>query len=359
MNKKIIFSAGGTGGHIFPAINLMKHFFDKGYDVSLVTDKKGKGFIKNYPSCKLYILKTGTPTNKNLLLKFLSIFIILYSIIKSLIILKKSKPNLIIGFGGYVSFPISYACRFFNIPLVIYEPNLMMGRANKYLLKYAKKVFLNKTINSNILEKFKNKISEVGSILDKNIINYSNFEKDSNKDIFTILVIGGSQGAEIFGKIIPPVIKMIKDKGYNIQINQQCTNSQKNFISDYYKKNNIINYIFEFDKNVLQLFSTADLAITRCGASATAELTHTLTPFVAIPIPDAIDNHQYLNAKFYENKGCCWILEQKNFNTKNLFNLIIEVLKNKNKLKTMQNNMKKIYNNNVYSIIEKEIENFI
>ena len=81
MNKKIIFSGGGTGGHIFPAINLMKHFFDKEYKVILVTDNRGNNFIKNYSEFKSYILRTGTPTNKNLFKKFFSYFLIFYKTI--------------------------------------------------------------------------------------------------------------------------------------------------------------------------------------------------------------------------------------------------------------------------------------
>ena len=104
---------------------------------------------------------------------------------------------------------------------------------------------------------------------------------------------------------------------------------------------------------------SSSLAITRCGASTTAELVHTLTPFVAVPIPNSIDNHQYLNAKYYKNKGCCWILEQKDFNAENLFNLIIEKIENKNKLENVRNNMKKNYNNEVYSNIENKIKEFI
>ena len=72
MSKKIIFSAGGTGGHIFPAINLMKHFSEKGYDVILVTDKRGNAFISGYSEFRSYILTSGTPTNKNFINKFLS-----------------------------------------------------------------------------------------------------------------------------------------------------------------------------------------------------------------------------------------------------------------------------------------------
>jgi len=359
MAKKIIFSAGGTGGHIFPAINLMKHFHDKGYEVLLVTDQKGNNFINNYSKFNSHIIKTGTPTNKNILKKFFSLFVIFYSILKSIIIIKKEKPDLIIGFGGYVSFPIAFVSRFFSLPLMIYEPNLALGRTNKYLLSFAKKIFLSKIIKKDFPEKFKPKICEVGSILNKNILNYSNLNKSNNKDNFSILILGGSQGAEIFGKVIPLVVKMIKSEGYNIEINHQCIKSQRNSIVEYYEKNNIKNYVFEFDKNVIKLISSSDLAITRCGASTTAELAHTLTPFIAVPLPSSIDNHQHLNAKFYEDRGCCWILEQNNFNTENLFNLIIEIIKNKNKLEIARNNMKKIYSNKVYDNIENQVKEFI
>ena len=109
----------------------------------------------------------------------------------------------------------------------------------------------------------------------------------------------------------------------------------------------------------MKLILSSNLAITRCGASTTAELAHTLTPFIAVPLPNSVDNHQYLNAKYYANKGCCLLLEQDNFDTENLFNLIMETIKNKNKLENIRNNMKNNYNKNVYSNIENEIKEFI
>ena len=359
MNKKIIFSAGGTGGHIFPAINLMKHFSEKGYETVLVTDEKGNNFVNKYSEFKSHKLKAATPTNKNFLYKILSLAIIFYSLLQSILILKKEKADLIIGFGGYVSFPISFVSKFFNLPLIIYEPNMVLGRANKYLISSAKKIFLSKTIKKNFPEKFKYKVDIVGSIINKDIINHSNFEKKNNKENFSILVLGGSQGAEIFGEIVPPVINMLKSQGHEIQINQQSTKNQKNSIAEYYKKKNIKNYVFEFEKNILDLILLSDLAITRCGASSTAELVYTTTPFIAVPLPNSIDNHQYLNAKFYEDKDYCWILDQNNFNKENLFNLILEIIKDKKKLLTKCQNMKKSHTNDVYSVIEEKIKEII
>ena len=359
MSKKIIFAAGGTGGHIFPAINLMRHFFDKGYEVLLVTDARGNNFIKNYSEFKSYVLKVETPINKNFLKKILSFLLIFYSIIKSIIILKKEKPNVVFGFGGYVSFPVSFASKFFNLPLIIYENNMILGRANKYLSLFSKKILLAKKITTNFPTKYNDKTFEVGPILDKNIINYSTSQKNRNRENFSFLVLGGSQGAEIFGKIVPPVIKMVKAQGYKIKIIQQCIVNQKSSIVDFYEKNNIENYIFEFDKNILKLILSSDLAITRCGASTTAELVHTLTPFIAVPYPHSMDNHQYLNAKYYENRGCCWVIEQNNFNSTSLFNLIMEIMKDKRKLENIRENMKKNDSKNVYTKIEKAIKEII
>ena len=171
--------------------------------------------------------------------------------------------------------------------------------------------------------------------------------------------MGGSQGAEVFGRIVPSAIKMLKDKEYIIEIIQQCTKQQKNSLIEFYKKNNIQSNIFDFTNNILDLIKSSDLAISRCGASTTAELAHTLTPYIAVPYPYSVDDHQYLNAKYYEEKGCCWVLEQNNFTSINLFNLIMEILKDKKKLKNVRENMKKNDSKDVYDKVENAIREFI
>ncbi len=344
MTKKIIFSSGGTGGHIFPAINLMKYFSNKGYDVLLVTDIRGNTFLKNHARFRSCIINTDTPSNKSFFRKIFSFIMILFSITRSILILRKEKPDLIIGFGGYVSFPISFSSRFYNTPLVIYENNLVLGRTNKNLLPLSKKLLLGTKITINVPEKYKSKVYQVGNILREEIINYSVIGKKNSGKTFSILVLGGSQGAEVFGRIVPSAIKMLKDKGYTIE---------------FYKKNNIKSNIFDFTNNILDLIESSDLAITRCGASTTAELVNTLTPFIAVPYPHSMDNHQYLNAKYYESKGCCWVIEQDKFSSTNLFNLILEIMKDKKKLENIRESMKKNDSKDVYDKVENAIKEFI
>ena len=130
-------------------------------------------------------------------------------------------------------------------------------------------------------------------------------------------------------------------------------------MDEFYRKNNIKSNIFNFTNNILDFVSSSDLAISRCGASTTAELVHTLTPFIAVPYPHSMDNHQYLNAKYYKEKGCCWIMEEDNFNSTNLFNLLMDIMKDKKKLENMRENMKKNDSKNVYTKIENAIKEFI
>ena len=359
MTKKIIFSSGGTGGHIFPAINLMKYLSNKGFDVLLVTDVKGNTFLKNHARFRSLIISTDTPSNKNFFKKIYSFIMIFFSIIGSILILKKEKPDLIIGFGGYVSFPISFSSKFFNTPLVIYENNLVLGRTNKNLLSLSKKILLGTKMPINFPEKYKSKVCQVGNILREEIINYSAVEKKKSNETFSILVLGGSQGAEVFGKIVPSAIKMLKDKGHIIEINQQCIKKQKNSLIEFYKKSNIKNNIFDFTNDILDLIKSSDLAISRCGASTTAELVNTLTPFIAIPYPYSMDNHQYLNAKYYESRGCCWVIEQDKFSSINLFKLILKIMKDKTKLENVRESMKKNDSKDVYDKVENAIKELI
>ena len=211
----------------------------------------------------------------------------------------------------------------------------------------------------NFPEKYKNKAHFVGNILREEILNFSKDFKKNNNKIFSILILGGSQGADIFGKVIPHVIKKLKDKGHDIEINQHCIESQKKILTKFYKENNIKYNVFSFTEEILNLLISSDLAISRCGASTTAELAYTLTPFIAVPYPYSMDNHQYINARYYESKGCCWLIKQDDFNSNNLFNLIIEIINDKKKLENISKNMEKIVSGNVYNNVEKIIKEII
>ena len=145
----------------------------------------------------------------------------------------------------------------------------------------------------------------------------------------------------------------------NINLITDISNEQLNKIRDCYNNNKIENYVFNFHENILDLMVKADLAISRCGASTMGELEFLGIPFVAIPYPFAKDDHQHHNALYYEKKGCCWILNQKNLNFSNLEKLLHNILNNKVELSTKRENMFKNDSKNSLLKIEREIKNII
>ena len=153
--KKILIATGGTGGHIFPAYSLANYLKDKNFEVELTTDKRGLKYLQNYRNLNFKIIPLS-PLKKNTIFTFLkSILIILYSIIKSFNILLFNRPSIIFGMGGYASFPICIAASILRINFVIYENNLIIGKANKYLLPFAKKIFVSYNEVEGIPEKYR------------------------------------------------------------------------------------------------------------------------------------------------------------------------------------------------------------
>ena len=140
--KKILIATGGTGGHIFPAYSLAKYFINKNYDITLTTDKRGFRYLKNYEDFNIIKINSSPLVKKNIFTFILSAFKITISIIKSFLFLVIKRPKIIFGMGGYSSFPICIAAFILRIKFVIYENNMIVGKANKYLLPFAKKIFV-------------------------------------------------------------------------------------------------------------------------------------------------------------------------------------------------------------------------
>ena len=189
--KKIIIATGGTGGHIFPAYSLAKHFIENKIDVRIVSDKRGLKYLKNYIQ-----IESSTIFNKNIFHSLFSLLLIFYSIFRSFIFLLTNRPDLVFGMGGYSSFPVCVVAKILRIPFIVYENNLHIGKANRYLLPFAKKIFVSNKELEGISIKYKKKVYEIGNIIRKEILNFQakpEFDEDRKK--LNILILGGSQAA--------------------------------------------------------------------------------------------------------------------------------------------------------------------
>ncbi len=361
MNKKykILIATGGTGGHVIPAYNLGKHLLKKKMKVELISDKRGLKYLVNESNIKVNIIPSSTLFKKNYLKIILSILTIFFSLIMSIIFLLRNRPDLVLGMGGYSSFPVCIASKLINIPFVVYENNLIIGKANKYLIPFAKKIFVSRVELEGVPKKYINKISKIGNIISKEILNLkANSEVSSNNKNLRILVLGGSQAAKVFAEILPQIFKKCVEKSIKLEIFQQSLLEQKDYLENVYKQLNIKFKIFNFSKNIFSYFSKVDLAITRSGSSVLAELVNSNTPFIAVPLPTSADNHQLKNATYYTEKGYSYLINEKDLKEK-LFNLIDKINNDRSLLKAIKEKQQQHSDKNVYENVDKEINQIL
>ena len=357
--KKILIATGGTGGHIFPALSLAKNLLKKNYDIILTTDKRGLNYLGGKTEMNVEKINSSPLVKKNILTFIKSVLLICYSTLKSIFLLSVNRPHFIIGMGGYSSFPVCIAAAILKIKFTIYENNLIIGKANKYLLNFAEKIFVSYKDLEGIDEKNLKKKIEIGNIIREEIIGFNLHDEPKKKlDVINILVLGGSQGAKIFAEKLPKVFKDLKESGISLRIYQQCQSNQKDMLSKFYKNENIKFEIFNFTNKIFDYYIKSNLVITRSGASALGELINIKIPLIAIPLPTSADNHQFKNAKFYEKKGMCFLLEEKNI-SENLYELISTNFKDNTKFNNIISNQRQYSDKDVFNKLNFNIEKII
>ena len=356
---KILIATGGTGGHIFPAYSLANYLKRKDYSVDLTTDKRGLFFLKNEKKLN-FIEIPASPLIKKNSIKFLaSLIVIIYSIIKSFSYLVRNRPSIIFGMGGYSSFPVCIAASILRIKFVIYENNLIIGKANKYLLPFANKIFVSYKSLEGIPVKYNEKVIEIGNIIREEIIQSKSAVSEKGKfDKLNILVLGGSQAARVFADKLPSIFKKLKKNYIPIKIFQQCQKIQNNTLSEFYRNSVIDHELFNFSERILEYYLNVNLVITRSGASVLGELINVKTPFISIPLPTSADNHQFKNAKFYSKKGYGFLLEEKDIENK-LFDLINSFYKDKSLIKKIISNQMQYSDKDIFEKLRHQMKKIL
>ena len=351
MKKNFLISTGGSGGHVLPAITLYEHL-SKDANIIIATDKRGLKYFDTEMS-KLEII--DTPKINNIFFLPFNLILIFFLTLKSLFLLKIKKIEKVFSTGGYMSLPLILASKLLRLDIYLIEPNQVLGRANKFFLNSCKKIFCYTKEIKNFPENFKNKIIIINPLVRENI--YSLKSYDETHDKFTLLIVGGSQGANIFDKNLKNFVVNISKKK-SIKVIQQTNEKNIAFLKNFYSKNNIENKIFSFDKNFFNSFKQTDICITRAGASTLAELSVMNIPFIAVPLPTSKDNHQFENANYYKNNGCCWIIEQTSFDKK-IEKILKNIINNKREYLDKRENLKKLNYQNTWINVNQKILDII
>ena len=348
MRKNILITTGGSGGHVIPATIIYEHLKDK-YSVHLTSDRRGIKFLKKE---KYNIEIIDTPKlSRNIFYLPFQIILFFNSIIRSFILLKEKKIEIVISTGGYMSLPLCFASKILNRKLFLIEPNMVLGRSNKIFIKYCNKIFCYSDKIKNFPDKYKNKISTIYPLVRKEFYETHKLEKTDEKT--NILIIGGSQGAKLFDTIIHSIKEI--SKKYKIKIYQQTNTDNFKQLKDYYSSNTIESEIFDFNANISDIMNKSNICITRAGASTLAELIFMNIPHLAIPLPSSKDNHQFENANFYEQYGCNWIMNQNEINETNLTSKLIHIIQDKKEYLKKKNNMKNFNFQNSWNNVNQKI----
>jgi UDP-N-acetylglucosamine--N-acetylmuramyl-(pentapeptide) pyrophosphoryl-undecaprenol N-acetylglucosamine transferase len=350
--KKILITTGGTGGHVIPA-KIIKEHLRNNFEIYYSTDVRGFKYLSSDINKTIII---DTPKfNISLYFPFKLIKII-YLIFQVIIFLKKEKIEKVISMGGYMSLPIIIGAKILGLSIILLEPNLVLGRGNRFFLNFSKKIFCYSNKLSNFPKKNLHKIELIKPLVFKAF-----YELEKSKDInnkFCFLISGGSQGAKIFDEIIKEVMIDIS-KIFSIKVIQQTSQDNIESLKRFYDSQNIENKIFNFEEKFINLIKMSDLCITRAGATSLAEISILNKPFIAIPLPSAKDNHQMKNAQFYEEMGCCWVLDQRTLNKEKLLNIISSILKEKSDLIAKKLNLEKLNYKNSWNDVNQKLQKII
>ena len=369
--KKIILCGGGTGGHIFPMIAIAEEFKKVNSENKILfvgsNDRMEMEIIPKYDfpiyglwisgikrsSLILNILFLGIPfILKNITLPFK----ILFSVIKSIYILIKFRPDFVIGFGGYSSGPFLLTSHFLNFKTAIQEQNSYPGLTNKMLSKKVKYIFtaydkINNFFSTNTVFNFGNPIRNLKIKSNENAHKY--FGLDSSKK--TILVLGGSLGAKNINEGVLNNISLIRESSYQV-IWQTGKFYYKNILSKIIKDKKII--IKDFINRMDLAYSVSDIIISRAGAIAISELCVISKPLILVPSPNVVDDHQTKNAKAISEKGGCVLI--KDSDAKNtMLKTAFDLFENKSKMDSMKKSLSKLSSPNATQKIVNKIYEII
>jgi UDP-N-acetylglucosamine--N-acetylmuramyl-(pentapeptide) pyrophosphoryl-undecaprenol N-acetylglucosamine transferase len=312
---EIIIAAGGTGGHVFPAQALHEFFIAKKlFSPTFITDSRGDMFVdKNNKFMKNKLVVPVAQFNKK---KPLTIIKAIFSLISSTIILLKKywqiKPKVVIGFGGYVTFPALFAAFILRVPIIIQESNAVMGRTNRFFAPYAAAIMVGFEGTMKIPHKYLNKVSVTGTPLRTALVEASMHKTEHKlyKDKLKLLIIGGSQAAKVLAEVVPTAILKLKPSlRNNLAVWQQVRPEQMESVRSKYNNEVAFHHIASFfsddiasENSITNLMQQADLVIARAGASTICEIISLGKPAILVPFAAAMDNHQYYNALNLRNK---------------------------------------------------------
>lgn len=297
IDKNIVFTGGGSAGHVVPCLPLIEELLSEGWNISYIGSVNGieKEIISNYP-IKYYAITTGKLRRYFSWQNFLDVINVLKGINEARKLIKKINPSMVFSKGGFVPLPVVIGAWFRKVPVLIHESDLTPGLANKLTFPFAKSICLTFELKDQ-----KDNMVVTGNPIRKEILNGSKETGrelcDFNRDLPTIMFIGGGNGSMVINNLVKTNIREISSK-YNIIQISGSKNIDKNSSST--REHKIYGYV---DKELPHLLAFADLVVSRAGSNTISELVALHKPHILVPLSKRSSRgEQILNANYYKEK---------------------------------------------------------
>ncbi len=336
---RLIIAGGGTGGHLFPGIALATALQRKDpatqvlfIGTSRLLDQQtlaGQGF-------ELAALDCGGVKGLGNIAKLRSLLMMPGAVLDALRILRRFRPDLVFGVGGYVTGPVLIAAWLLRIPIGIHEQNSVPGLANRWAGKLADRI----CISLPCVPPFPPaKTVQTGNPVRQEILAAAGQQKQLAEKMI-VLVLGGSQGAHRVNILMMEAMEKLAESPLSLQLIHQTGATDQEMVAQCYQRLGIEAEVVPFIRDMAQVYSRADLVVSRAGATTLAELAVMGLPSLLIPYPYAADNHQVTNGEYYKKSGGCLVLEESGLTGEILARTISEHLHNREELHTMAASMK-------------------
>ena len=338
---RIIIAGGGTGGHLFPAIAIAQEFMAKDPENKVIFVSTGNPFELSVLDKAGFILEKITAEGikgRGLLRQLRSMWKIPMGIVESIRIIKNFKPDLVMGVGSYAAGPVGIGAWFMRKKLILHEQNILPGITNRILSRFADRIYVSfKNTKANFNPE---KVLYTGNPLRKEFMQKAKENKDNNtatstKDYtFTVLILGGSQGAHSINEAVIKALEHVKEK-HNFYFIHQTGKQDEAAVKKAYKDQGISCMVKSFFDDMPKQYQRANLIICRAGATTVAELAAVGKGVIFIPFPFAADNHQVLNARTFTETGAAEMILQKDLTGSILAQRIEYYASNKKALEVM------------------------
>ncbi|MCS6878451.1 MAG: undecaprenyldiphospho-muramoylpentapeptide beta-N-acetylglucosaminyltransferase [Geminicoccaceae bacterium] len=306
MSRPLLLAAGGTGGHVFPALAVAAELRRRGREVALVTDARGARFAGSESARR--VIPAAAPRG-SAIERLSALFVLGRGLLEALRVFRGLRPAAAATFGGYASVPVALAARLLRVPLLVHEQNAVMGRANRLLSRFAHRIALS-------FERTAACPAPPPRLVVTGNPVRPDFDPErttaASSDRLRLLVLGGSQGARVFADLVPAAVALLPPEcRRRLAIAQQCRPEDLDRVRAAYRAVDQPVELAPFFADAPARMGAADLVIARAGASTVAELLALARPSILIPYPFAADDHQTANARALAEAGAAILLPQE------------------------------------------------